>query len=152
MLKTGNKTLQDQKSANVRRLYDRYGGMLLGYLVETLKDRPLAEEYLVTIFSEIANQHTNTSDDITWCQLHRLAKSKLALLNNNSNFNTNKPGALIPSTSNKFLDTMTDEQKHIFCSVYYHGKPITVLSQQLNKPEGTIKKALSEAFAIIRNS
>jgi len=152
MLKTDNKTLQNQKSAIIRRLYDRYGGMLLGYLVETLKDRALAEEYLVTLFREIADQHPNTSEDITWCRLHRLAKSKLALLNNNSNFNTNKPGSLIPSPSNKFLDIMTDEQKHIFCSVYYQGKPISALSQQLNKPEGSIKKALVDAFAIIRNS
>ena|ERR1700761_4394968 len=152
MLKTDNKTLQDQKLAIIRRMYDRYGGMLLGYLAEILKDRALAEEYLVTIFSEIANQHPNTIEGITWCQLHQLAKTKLALLNNNSNFNTNKPGALISSLSNKFLDTMTDEQKHIFCNVYYYGKPITVLSQQLNKPETAIKKTLTEAFAIIRNS
>jgi hypothetical protein len=148
MLRTDRPSSTNPKVAKLYHLYDRYGAMLLGYLVECLHDRNRAESYLIDIFADLAVQ-LSSSENYTWCQLQRLAKTKLALSGETVPENSN---TVIHKPSNKFLDTMTEEQRQVFCHVYYHGKPITLLTEQFNKPEHTIRKVLVEAFAIIRKA
>lgn len=124
--------------------------MLLGYLLEIVKDKEKAEEHLVKIFetlpqyqSEIAGNGVNT-----WCQLQRLARVHLA----GTMYADNTSDVKLPDTANKFSALMSDEQRIIFCNIYYHGKTTAQLAQELGKTEELIRKALREAFAIIRKA
>ena len=45
---------------------------------------------------------------------------------------------------------MGEEQKRVFCYVYYQGKTISQLAVEFGKSEESIRKALKEAFAIIK--
>jgi len=45
---------------------------------------------------------------------------------------------------------MSDEQKLVFCYVYYKGKTTAQLAAELDRSEESIRKALKEAFAIIK--
>ena len=144
--------LLKQSSYTLHDLYDRYAGMLLGYLSEVVKDHRLAEQHLVNIFNNIP-QHLselNSAETNTWCQLQRLAKKHLmgSSVANSGGHTDN--GTIIELGRNKFLDQMTNEQQAVFCGVYYHHKTITQLATELNKPEDLIRKSLREAFAIIR--
>ncbi|WCT11851.1 sigma factor-like helix-turn-helix DNA-binding protein [Mucilaginibacter jinjuensis] len=142
-----------QAPYSLHDLYDRYAGMLLGYLSEAVKDRKLAEQHLVNIFN-IIPQHLdelNTADTNTWCQLQRLAKKHLtgSSVKETGGHEVGN-GIIIEKGRNKFLDQMSNEQQTVFCAVYYNHKTIMQLADELNKPEELIRKALREAFAIIR--
>jgi len=128
--------------------------MLLGYIIEVVKDRKLAEEWLVKLFHELSLHFNemNWDGSNNWCQLQRFAKLKLAEFNTTQKqAEANAPAGLVMhSGRNKYLDGLTDEQKVVFCSVYYQGKSTTAISIELNKPEDVIRKTLKEAFAIMR--
>jgi hypothetical protein len=146
--------LVQTKPISIYSLYDAYAGMLLGYIFEVVKDRKVAEEYLVKIFSTVAEKFTeiNWYETNNWCQLQRFAKNELTA------FKEAVDGCETPVTGsqhsapNKYLDQMTEEQKHIFCNFYYNKKTTAQLSQQLNRPEDLIRRSLKEAFAIIRRT
>jgi DNA-directed RNA polymerase specialized sigma24 family protein len=154
MLKINRQVAIDGTAENVRSLYDRHAGMLLGYLIEIVRDRKLAEELLVKLFCDLSLHFNeiNWNGTNSWCQLQKFALTKLKefnygtkQLNNSSNY-----GTVAPERCNKFLDQLTDEQKVVFCNVYYHGKSTYAISIDLNKPEDVIRKTLKEAFAIMR--
>jgi DNA-directed RNA polymerase specialized sigma24 family protein len=145
------------KPVSIRSLYENYADMLLGYIFEIVKDRKLAEEYLVKIFTNISSSNFNKLDwegTNTWCQLMRFAKNELLAFNNTvADCETDDvPAAVMYKSSNKYLDRMTDEQKHVFCSFYYHKKTTAELSKELNRSEDLIRISLKEAFTIIRSS
>jgi hypothetical protein len=141
MLKKDQALLQT-KPVNIYSLYNDYAGMLLGYVLETVKDKKQAEEYVVKIFGNLAaDPEVNKIN--TWCRLQLFAKQELA--------NYHGSEALY-NPSNKYLNQMTDEQRHIFCSFYYTKKTTTQLAKELNRSEDLIKKLLKEAFVLIRRS
>ncbi|NCD68745.1 RNA polymerase sigma factor [Mucilaginibacter agri] len=149
-MKPQRQILQEQTSFALHNLYDRYAGMLLGYLLEIVKDRDKAEEHLVSIFETIP-QHIDriTGDGVnTWCELQRLARTYLA----GTMYADTTSEAKFPNTANKFSALMNDEQHAVFCSIYYYGKTTAQLAQELGKTEDLIRKALREAFAIIRKA
>lgn len=156
MVNHSQQALSATKPISIRGLYEEHAGMLLGYLFEIVKDRKLAEEYLAKIFTDIARQfhEADWSGNNTWCRLQRLAKNELAQFNDTIQDceDHTTSGFLMQNSHNKYLDQMTDEQKQLFCSVYYHRKTTVQLSKELNKPEDLIRKLLKEAFAIIRKS
>lgn len=154
MVKQGE-ALQQTKPVSIYTLYDSYAAMLLGYIHDVVKDQVVADEYLLKTFNTVAkkfnviNWHTTNN----WAQLLRLAKIELApFYDALKGCETPAPGSKDHSTTNKYLDKMTDEQRLVFCSVYYNKKNITQLSEELNKPGELIKTLLKEAFAIIRKS
>jgi len=154
MLKINRQLSVDSNAENIRILYDRHAGMLLGYIIEVVQDRKLAEEWLVKLFCELSVHFNDINWESTnsWCQLQRFAKNKLADYNQtNKQLETNKiTGLVMHSGRNKYLEQLTDEQKVVFCDVYYHGKSTAAISTELNKPEDVIRKTLKEAFAIMR--
>lgn len=155
MLKIDQKAFIENKPESLESLYQRHGGMLLGYIFEVVKDRKLAEEYLVEMFCELSQQFDQMDWNGTnsWCQLQRFAKRRLALLNANARyFEPPAVPGLVHSSCNKYLEQLSLEQKQVFCDVYYHGKMIPVISRELNKTEDSIRKTLKEAFAIMRRS
>ncbi|OKS88453.1 sigma-70 RNA polymerase sigma factor region 4 domain-containing protein [Mucilaginibacter polytrichastri] len=144
--------LLNQTPYTLQDLYNRYAGMLLGYLSEIVKDHQKAEQHLVSIFNAIP-QHLheiNNTDTNIWCQLQRLAKKHLSdsfVVGGGSHLGN---GINTRQDKNKFLDRMTDEQQLIFSSIYYNHKTTLQLAKELNKPEDLIRTTLKEAFAIIR--
>lgn len=141
-------------TAVTRALYDEYAGLLLGYIYEVVKDKELAEQYLVSVFNELPrNLHQITRPGLnTYHQLQLLTRKMLAdYFETIPVCKTTDPEKnYLPGTPNKFLSVMTKEQRLIFCSVHYHGKSIYVLAAEMNMPEEVIKKTLLQAFATIR--
>jgi len=78
-LKKDTQILLKQTSYSISELYDKYAGMLLGYIYDIVKDNQLAEQHLVTIYSGLpANYHeVIPAGENTWCHLQRLAKKHL---------------------------------------------------------------------------
>lgn len=139
-----------------RALYDEYAGLLLGYIYEVVKDRGMAEQYLISVFNEMPGHlHEIKQPGLnTYHQLQLLTRKVLA-----DYFETipvckatDPEENYLPSRSNKFLSGMTDEQRLIFCSIHYHGKSIETLAAEMNMPEDVIKKILQQAFTAIRRA
>ena len=136
-------------------LYNSYANMLLGYLFEALKNKTVAEQYLVDIFNELqfADIQAISAPGVnTFCQLQMMARKKLASFLTAADECADadgKPNGLVIS-GNKFIDMMSAEQQIVFCGVHYHGKKTTVLAAELNKPEAEIKRILKESLIIIR--
>ena len=159
MRETESLTLIANRQASIRSLYDKHASMLLGYIFEIVKNQKLAEEYLVKVFCDIA-QHFNEiewDESNNWCQLKRLAQNKLNQLTDSGRIASDlKDLGLQDRESHeshtRFPDYFTDEQHHIFYSVYYYGKSVEAISKELNKTEESIRKTLKEAFAIMRKS
>lgn len=138
----------------IRNLYEEYAGMLLGYIFEVVKDRKVAEEYLIKVFEQVALNPGDEADGAnTWCRLLRIAKNQLAAFYNTvQDCEDGASSIAVTHSANKYLDKMTEMQKHIFCNFYYHKKTTLQLSEELNEPEDAIKRSLREAFTIIRAS
>lgn len=152
MLKTDRQVLTESKPESIHSLYDRYAGMLLGYISEIVKDSKLAEECLVHIFCELsvvfgAENHEGPQN---WCQLQRFAKSRLGSFHGASGkLQTERPG---DRSHDQRLTGLSMVQKKVFLDIYYHGTAVSVLAAELNKTEEFIRKTLKEAFAILRKS
>ncbi len=137
---------------SVRSLYDDFAAMLLGYIVEVIGDKRIAEEYLAKIFNGLAQNFTEIdwNEGSNWCALQRYAKDQLA------KFDHAAAGCDPPGTQmdlpNRYLNKMTNEQKLVFCNIYYRKKSTAQLATEINKPEELVKKLLKEAFTIIRKS
>ncbi len=147
--------LLQTKPISLYKLYDVYAGMLLGYILEIVKDKQQAEDYLIKTFSNIAQQFNeiNWDNTNTWCLLQRFAKNELADFTN-AVAACETPAATNArhGSPNKYLDRMTDEQKHIFCNFYYYQKTTSQLAAELNKSEKLVRESLKEAFVIIKRS
>lgn len=156
MSESPSQVVKDHQSQSIRYLYDKHAGMLLGYVFEVVKDRKLAEEYLVKIFSALAVEHNKPagSDIITWCQLLKFAKTKLQLLHTVHNYEAPKatPGVELARPNNHYLERLTELQLKVFCGIYHHGKTISALSTALNTTEDLTRKTLKEAFLIMRSN
>lgn len=121
------KALLQTKPISLPILYDNYGGMLLGYISQVVKDKGVAEEYLLKTFNTIAKQfkYTNWDENNNWLQLLSFARAELTPFHE-----TLKKcgGRAFAGTGNitidTYLDEMTDEQKDVFCSIYYNKKTI----------------------------
>jgi DNA-directed RNA polymerase specialized sigma24 family protein len=138
---------------NLHELYDKYSGMLFGYIYEVVKDVKLAEKYLAGFFADIPKHihEINTGGTSTWCQLQRMAKRYLS--NSFTDQNNDNQVSVVAgngSSNNRFLGMMTEEQREVFYNMYYNGKSATELSIALNKPVETIRKSLKEAFLILK--
>lgn len=129
--------------------------MLLGYLFEALKNKVVAEQYLVDIFNELQFsdiQAISKPGVNTFSQLQMMARKKLTSFSRAADECADADGKLkdLVIIGNKFIDLMSAEQQMVFCGVHYHGKTTTGLAAQLSKPEEEIKRILKESFIIIR--
>lgn len=153
MLEHPPQTLVKSQITDIHGLYERHAGMLLGYIFDVTKNQQIAEEYLEKIFSAVSLQFDNFNwqETNTWCQLQRFAKQQMSILNAEKNNNKTTTLSSVNQYSNQYLDQLSELQKHVFCGIYYEGKSTALLSTDLNQPEDTIRKALREAFSIIRS-
>jgi hypothetical protein len=138
-------------------LYTNYACMLLGYINEVVKDKAVAEQYLIELFNEL--QPPDLEEILApganaFCRLQLLARKKLAsFVTSIEACATGEEAASKKGIEgNKFITLMGHEQQLVFCGVHYHGKSIVKLAAELNKPEAAIKQLLKESFTIIRNN
>lgn len=153
MLKIDRQVLVESKPESIRSLYDRYAGMLLGYVHEIVKDSKLAEECLVHIFCQLSAEFgaENSEGPRNWVQLQRYARAQLMPYAAVS-AKTVANGHELRRSDDPFLAALSAEQKRVFVDIYYYGKTPVMLATDLNKTEEFIRKTLKEAFAILRKS
>ena len=146
-LQTRTQTKQD--------LFNRFGGMLLGYISEVVKNNQVAEQHLVDVFNQL--QFSDIQDITkpginTFVYLQAIARKKLAVFLPVDGY-TNAGIPKMPIIEgNKFVELMNPDQQHVFCEIYYHGKTVTNLAAELNKTEAAIREMLRKAFLIIRSN
>lgn len=141
--------------ASVQALYQQYADKLLGYVLATLRSRPLAEDIIVKVFTKIfsnngeqpAYGYTNT-----WSWLTALVVDEMNKLSSA----TDECRAVSDDNnyiqSNKYLSKMSDVQRLVFCGAYYHRKSITLLAKESGLPENDLRIALKQAFKIVRGA
>lgn len=156
MQEVNQQALVENKAEDIRSLYDKYGGMLLGYILEVVKDRQQAEEYLVQVFCEISQRFDEIIWTKTnrWMQLQRFTRAKLMAFatTTQKSATANDVGLIVHTSRNTLFEQLSDEQQQVFYAVYYQGKTISTISTELNRTEGSIREALKEAFSIMRKS
>lgn len=152
MLETTPQSLAEHKPESIRSLYDRHAGMLLGYIFEVVKDRKLAEEYLVKVFCDLSIQFNdvNWNGVSAWPRLQKFTREKLWSSADIPGYASLGSGVKIPGSPDHDLKQLSEEQRQVFCDVYYHGKTIAAIAETLNKTEDLTRKTLKEAFAIMR--
>ena len=147
-------TLPSIKQAS-HELYTNYGAMLLGYIIEVVKDRSVAEGYLADIFSGLnvgdIQYIAGTPDGSTYIRLQHYTRSKLVSFVNTVDDCDDLPDNMAVK-GNRLIDLMNAEQQFVFCGVHYHGKAITLLANELNKTDDEIKQILKQSFNIIRSN
>jgi len=156
MLKIDQQELTGNQDTSIRSIYDRYGSMLLGYINNVVKDNQEAEGYFVRIFSDAA-QHfrdINWKGDLSWLQLNNFAKNRLSFFLGAVNHSTSnlESGTITNTIVSRKFEGLTETQKKVFCAVYFYGKTVAVIAVELDEKEVLIRKALKEAFAIIRKN
>lgn len=142
-------------SLAARDIYDQYAGMLLGYIYEVVKDKQMAEEYLISVFNELPRHlHDIVQPGFnTYQRLQLIARKVLAgFFETIPACTPNERKTYLPAKPNKFLSRMSEEQQLVFCSIHYNGKSIATLAAELNKPVDEIKKLLQQAFTAIRRA
>lgn len=135
----------------IQALYERYAGMLLGYIFDVVKDEKLAEQYLAETFSSIPFQANEffTSDGNEYCKLQLLARKTLSSFLKASNEGDESDMPLRP---NSFTKLMTAGQRRVFCGLYYCGKTTADLAAELDITPTEVRRLLKEAFTIVRNN
>ena len=65
---------------SLNELYDKFAGMLLGYISGTVIDAKAAEEHLISIFNGLPSHLNEINADgcNAWCHLQRLAQKHLS--------------------------------------------------------------------------
>ncbi|QKJ29735.1 sigma-70 family RNA polymerase sigma factor [Mucilaginibacter mali] len=138
-----------------RAIYDEYAGLLLGYIFEVVKDKNIAEEYLVAVFKELPQHLHDVMQPGTNTYQRLLLLTRKVLADFFATIPACDPAdkkAHLPAMPNKFLERMSEEEQFIFCNVHYNGKSISALARELNRTEQAIKKILQQAFAAIRRA
>jgi len=131
---------------DIRLLYDKYAGMLLGYIRGTVQDQKRSEEHLVRIISEFALE--TRGGEATWLALRKYARYKLSefspILDRDVNLNN--------TSSNNDLNLLNDDERIVFQAVYYQGKSLTQLGMLLNRSENILRNQLKSSIDKIRNA
>lgn len=149
MLKAVDSVGLEQRSNSLHLLYDRFGAMLLGYITDAVQNTKLAEECLITVFSDWIKQDGNVPENCTWLQLQQFARPRIAAFRKGKKLTSNKVNV---TDSRQLWLKMTNDQQVVFYSAYHCSMPIASIALVLNKPEVYIRKTLVEAFAIMRKA
>jgi DNA-directed RNA polymerase specialized sigma24 family protein len=142
------------KLSSVNNLYNNYAGMLLGYLFEVVKSRPVAEQYLMLVFNDVPNEIEEFYKPgvNAFCHLQSMARKKLADFFENTEDQNTRDAVQnnVFIVKNKFIKEMTPDQQLVFCGAHWHGKTISKIAAEMKKPEDAVRILLKECFTIIR--
>ncbi|RCH56602.1 hypothetical protein DJ568_01715 [Mucilaginibacter hurinus] len=144
------------KTNAVQGLYNKYAGLLLGYIDSVVNDGEQAEKYLIETFNEVAMRFEEFSklQGSEYCKLQLIARKKLwTFFNSLQQCDVAETIKKIAGSAfDKHISQMSDMQQKVFCGVHYHGKNTATLAAELNTTEPEIRKVLKQAFSIIRNN
>ena len=136
-------------------LYTKYSGMLLGYIIEVVNNKTLAEQYLIDVFTqlnEVQIKQLTQPGVNTFIGLQQMARQKLA--GYAATLDDCAPDEKLKTApiKNSYIERMNAEQQLVFCGIHYHSKTIGTLAIELDKTEDRIKQILKESFTIIRSN
>jgi len=130
---------------DIRQLYDRYAGMLLGFIRGTVQDHQRSEEFLIKIITAFALE--NQGQAISWLKIRQFARYKLI------EFSPVNDGQLnISDSGNEYLNLLEQDERTVFQAVYYQGKSITQLAGLLNRNENMLRTQLKSSIDKIRKA
>ncbi|RZK81295.1 MAG: hypothetical protein EOO92_05040 [Pedobacter sp.] len=148
MLKINPESELKIAATDISSVYDRYAGMLLGFISQIIKNKEQAEEKMITIFSELGKavyvNHSARAEDIrinSWNDLRVFALNFLPAQNSST----------LP-TASPVNGKLTELQQQVFNIAYYQKRSINEIAAQLNQTEDSIRKALREAFAVMKGN
>ncbi len=149
-LQTSAETSLHPTVYNVQHIYNRYAGMLLGYIYDVVKDKALAEKYLADTFIAVATvpELINNPNDNVYCKLQMVARKRLAAYF--ESVGNCEVDEIVSNRPNTFLSKMNKRQQAVFCGVKYQGKNIATIAAEMNEDEDVVRRLLREAFVIIR--
>jgi len=138
---------------DLRQFYNKYAGMLLGFIQGTVDDPQRSEEYLVKIITSFVletNSHRGNNLS-SWLSLRQYAQRKL------EHQNFGKAGAL--SNGNRVskhaienLELLSAQEKTIFQAVYYQGKSISQLAKTFGMTEKNLRIELKSSIDKMRRA
>ncbi|WP_231427558.1 MULTISPECIES: RNA polymerase sigma factor [Pedobacter] len=130
---------------DIRQLYDKYAGMLLGFIRGSVQDQKRSEEFLIKIISEFALETNGKA--ASWLELRQFARYKLIEF-----YPIGNAEIIIGNSTNDNLNLLDREERDVFQAVYYQGKSIAQLADLLNKNENTLRTQLKSSIDKIRKA
>lgn len=148
-MKESNKRLQKKETGlyqipSGKSLYDQYGAMLYGYILQFIPDKEVADQSLINIFSHIythIDEGIRSSQGIVIWMLGEARKLLIPQLKPQKTQVENEK--VIDKESNRdtfnvLFNHVSEQQKYLFIESYYKGRPIEQIAQEINlAPEKT---------------
>ena len=134
------------KLKDIRQLYDKYAGMLLGYIRSTVQDQKRSEDYLIGIISAFAAE--NHDRPASWLTIRQFAQYKLVELSALDHVK----GKVINIQENDYLNLLDREERGVFEAVYYQGRSLFQLADLLNRNENILRIQLKSSIDKIRKA
>jgi len=136
------------KVPDIRLLYNKYSGMLLGFISQIIDDRSQAEQQMINIFKELAknglknNLTTQSSVVTSWNELRKFALTYLPVKT------ITQPSMAKPVTKQH----LTDQEQQVFNIAYYQKQSVSAIALQLKQTEDSIRETLKKAFAVMKQN
>ena len=136
------------KVPDIRLLYNKYSGMLLGFISQIIDDRSQAEQQMINIFKELAknglknNLTTQSSVVTSWNELRKFALTYLPVKT------ITQPSMAKPVIKQH----LTDQEQQVFNIAYYQKQSVSAIAVQLKQTEDSIRETLKKAFAVMKQN
>lgn len=143
-----------EASGDIRQFYDKYAGMLLGFIQGTIQDSKNSEAHLIKIITSFVletklNSNSNMS---TWMHLRQHAKEVLAQQNLSERPTSMTSLDQNNNRSEDHINVLTAQESIIFKAVYYHGRSIACIAASLGEEENSIRTQLKSSIDKMRRS
>ncbi|WP_113653341.1 sigma-70 RNA polymerase sigma factor region 4 domain-containing protein [Pedobacter namyangjuensis] len=136
------------KVPDIRLLYNKYSGMLLGFISQIIDDRSQAEQQMINIFKELAknglknNLTTQSSVVTSWNELRKFALTYLPVKT------ITQPSMAKPVIKQH----LTEQEQQVFNIAYYQKQSVSAIAVQLKQTEDSIRETLKKAFAVMKQN
>lgn len=132
---------------DIRQFYDKYAGMLLGFIQAATQDPEKSEAHLIKILTSFilekkSNPQTNLS---TWMLLRQHAQKILA-----QHPLAGAESIKMPNHATINSDPLNSREKEIFNAVYYQGRSVSYLAATFGEEENSIRIQLKSAIDKMR--
>lgn len=139
--------ISKEASKDIRQFYDKYAGMLLGFIQGTIQDPQKSEAHLIKILTSfILEAKLNPqSKSSTWMLLRQHAQKILAQeqLTDTESMITSDYASVNP-------DQLSLKEKEIFNAVYYLGRSVSYLAASFGEEENSIRIQLKSSIDKMR--
>ena len=139
--------ISKEASKDIRQFYDKYAGMLLGFIQGTIQDPKKSEAHLIKILTSfILEAKLNPqSKSSNWMLLRQHAQKILAQeqLTDTESMITSDYASVNP-------DQLSLKEKEIFNAVYYLGRSVSYLAASFGEEENSIRIQLKSSIDKMR--